>query len=145
MKEQFIPLFIPLEMGQYDTIMRLMHRHLPEMIDVDISVITLLALHSISLNRTIASHLVPSVPDYIRHYYPQYAGVEVAKIEETTYRVVEQLYGLFITTVQQFMLPLPAKVSQVKLTPQVLQVLMSCYVEENPCNYPYLISDSSLP
>lgn len=141
MKEVTIPMFMTLDDNQYDRIMLVLQQTLPGMTDVDISVITMLAAHGITINKTIASNLVMGLSDYIKIQYPQYGYEQHQLIEVAVNRVVEIIYNLFTSTMSQFMLPLPAKVGGVTLTQYTLQVSMICVVEEQVWQYQYTTSD----
>lgn len=140
-KEITVPMIMSLDGNQYNIIMGLLQQTLPNMTDVDISVITMLAAHAITINKTIASNLVMSLPDAIKSFYPQYNYEHHQLIELAVCKVAEVIYQLFTTTMSQFMLPMPAKVSNVVLTQQSLQVSMICTVEENTCHWQYTTSN----
>lgn len=140
-KETTIPLFMSLDSNQYNVIMSIMRESLPDMTDVDISVITMLASHAITVNKTIASHLVMSLPDLIKTFYPQYKYEQHHLIEIAVGKVAEVIYPLLINTINQYMLPLPARVNNVILTQQALQVFMICAVEEKTWQWQYSTSD----
>lgn len=140
-KETTIPLFMSLDNNQYNVIMGVLQQTLPSMTDVDISVITMMAAHAITINKTIASNLVMSLPEVIKAYYPQYNYEHHQLIELAVGKVVEIIYPLFTSTMNQFMLPLPAKVNNVILTQQSLQVFMICAIEEKTWQWQYSTSD----